>query len=699
MPGTLGTPRRGVQGQRSEAVDSTGQGRRGAPSLPPPVPPSLLAVCRQALALDRGHRYARVEDLQADLSAYQNGFATSAERAGAWKLFTLFIKRHKVVAASAALIVVITLGFLVKVMASERRATANEKRALETLGQLRATAPTFFEQAKLLTAQERLPEALEKIGIALKLNPDEAGFHAQRGNILQSMERFADAADAYAAALRLNEQEPHAAENLALSRALAAAREKDGTLPARQRSDWRDALVQQGRMAEAIFAGRALAADVAKMLPAWQAKIDAWLGKNAPRVTLGLGGGYELDLSNRSLTDLSPLRSMPLYSLHISGNPQIKDLNPLADSPTLRGLDAARLPGLVDLSPLKGLKLTVIYLDGTGVRDLAPLAGMPLEDVYIRDTAISDLTPLRGANLRKLEMTNTAVRSLEPLRGQPLTDINMMGAPVTSLDPVGDAPLSFLHLSSHVDLASLRQHQLRNVYAFGATLDHLEVLAEMTELEMIVLPGNFTDAGLLRKLPHLRKVDFDYNGQTGQLKDAADFFRQYDAPEVRAVRAALAAAGLKEVPPKSIDVDPTGRLRVNLYKMPITDLASLRGQPIQELNLNDTAISDLEPLRGMPLDTLFLNHTNANSLEPIRGAPLRRVALGGSKVSDVGILADFPDLEEIGISNFSKNIERLRTLKKLRLLSMLWDSSATRPMQTAEEFWKAYDAKKAAGGQ
>jgi serine/threonine protein kinase len=49
------------------------------------VPDGLLAVCRQALALDRAQRYPRVEDLQRDLAAYQNGFATSAEKAGLGK--------------------------------------------------------------------------------------------------------------------------------------------------------------------------------------------------------------------------------------------------------------------------------------------------------------------------------------------------------------------------------------------------------------------------------------------------------------------------------------------------------------------------------------------------------------------------------------------------------------------------------------
>ena len=39
----------------------------------------------KALATKPADRYQTVPDLQKDIEAYQGGFATSAERAGAWK--------------------------------------------------------------------------------------------------------------------------------------------------------------------------------------------------------------------------------------------------------------------------------------------------------------------------------------------------------------------------------------------------------------------------------------------------------------------------------------------------------------------------------------------------------------------------------------------------------------------------------------
>ena len=681
--------------QRHPACADDGPPARRGPAGKMPVfriPESLAAVVKKAMAFDRAARYATVAELQRDIAAYQGGFATGAENAGVWRQLTLLIKRHKGIfstAAAAWLVITALAGWFVVNVTRERN------HAKQSLAELRATAPTFANQARLLTEQEKLEEALDKIDTALKLNPDDSSFHAQRGNILQSMERFAEAADAYTAAGKLNPQEPHAAENAALSRTLAAAQEKDGALSPQVRAQWRDALMKQGRTAEAIFAGSGLNVDLKKMLPAWQAKIDAWLGKGAPRIKITGGEGYDLDLSNRSLTDISPLRGMPFRNLTLDRNEHLADLSPLADCP-ITFLRANDLRDLVDLSPLKGKALIAIEINGTGVRDLSPLAGMPLQSIRIGNPVVTDLTPLRGMKLKIFHATNTAVRDLEPLRGQPLEGLHLTGTSITDLDPVGDAPLTYLEISSHVDLAALRQRLLRVFRSPGVSVDHPEVLAEMTDLEDVVLPPNFTDPSLLRKLPRLRAIDFTFvSGKSGI--PAAAFFRRYDTPEVRAVRTALADAGLKNVPLRNVDVDPAGRLRVDLHGTSITDLTPLHGLPINDLNISVTAISDLEPLRGMPLDTLGIGRTNVRNLEPLRGAPLVRLQLGNSKVSDVGILADFPDLEEIALTAGALNVERLRKLNKLRFLSYNWDTLANRPTQTAEKFWKEYDANKAAG--
>ena len=98
----------------------------GLPHLPGGlVPEALSAVAMKALQTTRSERYQTVAQLADDIAAYQAGFATSAEHAGALRLLRLFLQRHKTLAAAAAFVVLLTMGFMAKVISSERKATNN----------------------------------------------------------------------------------------------------------------------------------------------------------------------------------------------------------------------------------------------------------------------------------------------------------------------------------------------------------------------------------------------------------------------------------------------------------------------------------------------------------------------------------------------------------------------------------------------
>jgi hypothetical protein len=55
------------------------------------VPAALSAVAMTALHLDKARRYDQITALSADIEAYQNGFATRAEDAGAMKQLLLLL--------------------------------------------------------------------------------------------------------------------------------------------------------------------------------------------------------------------------------------------------------------------------------------------------------------------------------------------------------------------------------------------------------------------------------------------------------------------------------------------------------------------------------------------------------------------------------------------------------------------------------
>jgi serine/threonine protein kinase len=128
------------------------------------VPAALSSVAMKALHLAKADRYASVIALSADIDAYLAGFATSSEQAGALRQLQLLMLRHKVVTASLAALLLISFGFVWKVMASERVA----RQSLAT-AQI-ALADVAFQDGDvthMTTALEVVPSDLARSKLAL----------------------------------------------------------------------------------------------------------------------------------------------------------------------------------------------------------------------------------------------------------------------------------------------------------------------------------------------------------------------------------------------------------------------------------------------------------------------------------------------------------------------------------------------------
>jgi len=110
-----------------------------------------------------------------------------------------------------------------------------------------------------------------------------------------------------------------------------------------------------------------------------------------------------LDCGTTNVLDLNPLRGMPLKELECSNTPAA-DLSPLQGMPleVLR-IRHARYPTAVDISPLKGMRLRSLDIRiCRAIKDLSVLKGMPLSNLWMEDTGITDVTPLDGMNLETL---------------------------------------------------------------------------------------------------------------------------------------------------------------------------------------------------------------------------------------------------------------------------------------------------------
>ena len=206
------------------------------------VPKALEAVTLKAMSLDRDNRYPSVEVFAGDIEFYQNGFATSAEHASAWKRARLWMARNKALTASATILIVMASGFTTQVVREGRRARA-------ALLRLKETAPTFAQRANDALRAGNFAEALKSIEFAVDLEPTKAEYHGLRGNILQVLGRWPEAVEAYREAVQGTEN-PGMQKNLILTEELIVQSQKEGEGKAKRRLY--NELNEQNRQAEAM---------------------------------------------------------------------------------------------------------------------------------------------------------------------------------------------------------------------------------------------------------------------------------------------------------------------------------------------------------------------------------------------------------------------------------------------------------------
>jgi len=168
---------------KSEAVAPKKNGVAEAKKLQPPphlpsgrVPPALSAVAMKALTLDKTKRYQDVAALSAEIERYQSGFATTAEHAGTLKQLGLLMLRHKAVTALLGVMVLLSIGFVARLVASEKRAIAGEQSAVAEAARA--------SQAEAVAIQEKQATVSALARSALSLA--EAALREGNGSMMQA---------------------------------------------------------------------------------------------------------------------------------------------------------------------------------------------------------------------------------------------------------------------------------------------------------------------------------------------------------------------------------------------------------------------------------------------------------------------------------------------------------------------------------
>ena len=152
------------------------------------VPAALSSVVMKALRLEKTKRYADVAALAADVEAFQGGFATKAEEAGTFTQLRLLMLRHKAVTSLLVAMLVLSVFFIARVMASERKATQNA--IIATANEQRAVAHEKETQRALVTSQLAVAEAAfrnaDASGMVATLDSVPQEFRDQRWEYLSA---------------------------------------------------------------------------------------------------------------------------------------------------------------------------------------------------------------------------------------------------------------------------------------------------------------------------------------------------------------------------------------------------------------------------------------------------------------------------------------------------------------------------------
>jgi serine/threonine protein kinase len=215
------------------------------------VPEALSAVAFKAMANSPDQRYQTVRELQTDIGAYQAGFATTAENAGAVKQALLLLKRQRVVAGAAIAGVVVLAVFAAQLIRDRHEAE-------QTLQRLHAAAPALAEQARTFLTHGQTQEAVEKITYAVDLAPENEEYVRLEGDALTADLQIPAADAAYRHALAMRTDDAFARNSLALLDRLLADHPGGAGLTQRNFQELAALAQQQGRPEAGIF--RTLAA-------------------------------------------------------------------------------------------------------------------------------------------------------------------------------------------------------------------------------------------------------------------------------------------------------------------------------------------------------------------------------------------------------------------------------------------------------
>ena len=335
----------------------------------------------------------------------------------------------------------------------------------------------------------------------------------------------------------------------------------------------------------------------------------------------------------------SDVALMPIVKQVEAVSQKLVELNPAFDgnvtpeygNDEVTGLEF-RTDHVTDISPVRALvDLRALRCPGawrnTVFQDLSPLKGMALTELSIEGTRVSDLTPLKDMKLSLLRCGYTPISDLSPLKHMTLTTLNCWHTPVSDLSPLNPAKLTTLEFNGTAvpDLTALNGFKLKSL-SFSAT--KISDLTPLREMQLESLDCGMTPVSDLSPLENMKL--------------------KYLSCGITPVSSLLP---LKDSELTSLICADTQ----------VSDLSPLAGKKLTSLYCGNTRVTDLTPLQGMPLHELHCQGASVTDYYPLKGSSLRQLSLDFKPDRDTELLRSIKSLQTVNgkpVTEFWKDVEK-----------------------------------------
>ena len=405
-------------------------------------------------------------------------------------------------------------------------------------------------------------------------------------------------------------------------------------------------------------------------------------------------GTYYLEIQNQPLRDLSILKGAPISEL-ILVNCQVSDLTPIRDLP-LEYLNIPYNP-ITDLGPLRGMQIKTLYLTSTKVSDLSPLTSLPLKELYLGSCdSVTDVAPL--AEIPTLEKAVVPMQAVHIEALHKLRKLQMLAFQTTDGSPYFPDTTAEEFWKRWPGLTwtrALNETGMKyNAYQDSGGMWSITITAREFH-DLSVLTGK-----------NINRLILDHTSVSDlmPLVGLPLKFLSLDGTPVSNLTPlggiALESLSLRETPVTDLSVLRRTPLcsalkSLWLYRTPVTDFAPVAAcLALTIFDATDTTLPDLDSLRGFRLREVYFGNTRVRDISILAGMPLERAFIDGANITDVTPLLKCPALKDIILPKAAQNIEALRELPNLMRVSYAYDAKVSGPSTTTTDFWAKFDAAK-----